>query len=103
MKKSLIKVGCIYSNGKGRLRKIVAEGSSVSAAHGKNLAGTDTLTPVTEAQYDGEGHFSGTYYTFYVDNATGVEYIVYQSEVRGGYSTAITPRLNHDGTLVIKK
>ncbi|WOC33450.1 MULTISPECIES: DUF6440 family protein [Caproicibacterium] len=80
-----------------------AEGSSVSAAHGKNLAGTDTLTPVTEAQYDGEGHFSGTYYTFYVDNATGVEYIVYQSEVRGGYSTAITPRLNHDGTLVIKK
>jgi hypothetical protein len=59
----------------------------------KNAAGTDAFTTIEEA-YDG-------HLTVICDNTTGVEYISISPVL--GRGMAFTPRLNRDGTLVIKK
>lgn len=48
---------------------------------------------------------NGEYHTLVVvDSETGVNYVVVSTErVNGGYSIAITPRLNADGTLYKEK
>lgn len=66
-------------------------GSKVKGS--KNAAGTDSFTTIEEA-YDG-------HLTVICDNTTGVEYIAFTSPVNG--AIAVTPRLNRDRTLVIKK
>ena len=66
-------------------------GSKVKGS--KNAAGTDAFTTIEEA-YDG-------HLTVICDNTTGVEYIAISPV--WGRGMAFTPRLNRDGTLVIKK
>lgn len=68
-----------------------------------SAASTDTFTPTVQEQQDRYCNAGNCYYSFYVDNATGVEYIVYKSMVYGGYSVSITPRLDRNGKPVIHK
>ena len=47
---------------------------------------------------------NGAMHTFcLVDDNTGVNYVVVSTECGGGYSVAVTPRLNADGSLYVSK
>lgn len=63
------------------------------ASSSASEADTDKFTTVEEA--------NNGYLTVICDNTTGVEYIVFTSPING--AIAVTPRLNRDGKLVIKK